>query len=273
MFKQLKLMAGLAITATLVACGGGGDSGTGEQPSPTVSATTIATTGGTASANAGAVSVSFPADTFAKSTTVTITPTVNFPSNPSIVQGTSYEFGPSGAFAKTATLRIKYAPENLPKGALENYLAIYTVENGKWVKVAGSTVDTALKSVSAPINHFSTWGVFAENHFQAQPDERYEGTYSGTARGTWTGTIDAYGDFNGSVDNGRVIATGRINFDGDTKIDLSGKVTGDCRTTFNGTATYIDGTRATLSGTWSDDPALDATCGGRGIWSGQKVTN
>ena len=27
MFKQLKLMAGLAITATLVACGGGGDSG------------------------------------------------------------------------------------------------------------------------------------------------------------------------------------------------------------------------------------------------------
>ena len=124
MFKQMKLMIGVALTATLVACGGGGDSGTGEQPSPTVSATTIATTGGTASANAGAVSVAFPADAFAASTTVTIAPTVNFPSSPSIVRGTSYEFGPPGAFAKTATLKINYVPENLPKGALEGYLAI-----------------------------------------------------------------------------------------------------------------------------------------------------
>jgi hypothetical protein len=226
------------------------------------------------------VSVSFPADTFAKSTTVTITPTVNFPSSPSIVRGTSYEFGPPGAFAKTATLRIRYAPENLPKGALENYLAMYTVENGKWVKVAGSTVDTALKSVSAPISHFSTYAAFAENQFQTSPtsqnsqtSQAYIGVYSGTTSGTWTGTIDAYGVFDVSADNGRVIGIGRINYEGNTEIGLSGTATGRCRPTFNGTATYIDGTRATLSGTWSDDPALDATCGGRGIWSGQKVTN
>jgi len=53
MLKQLKLVAGLAITATLVACGGGGDSGTAASsptPSPTPTPTptpTAFTVGGT----------------------------------------------------------------------------------------------------------------------------------------------------------------------------------------------------------------------------------
>jgi len=53
MFKQLKLVAGLAITATLVACGGGGDSGitassttSTQTPTPTPSPTAF-TVGGT----------------------------------------------------------------------------------------------------------------------------------------------------------------------------------------------------------------------------------
>jgi len=272
MFKQFKLAIGLAITATLVACGGGGDSGGTPQQTPTVVAAKIDATGGTASTNDSAASVTFPANAFNKSTTVTIAPITNIPTSERLVTDTAWEFGPSGAFAKPATLSLKYNPSKIPTGALENYLAIHTIENGAWVPVQGSVVDTARKLVSAPISHFSGYAVLANNQFAAT----YDGTYTSSnypgSTFYWTAIVDNSGRLSAVIDGGATSGTGSVNFSGQSTVQVGGttsSATNYCPSTFTGVFTLQpDGRGVIGAGTWQSTASI---CVGYGQWSGRKI--
>ena len=67
-----------------------------------------------------------------------------------------YEFGPSGAtFVPPMTMTLKYDPAKLPPGVSESTLYIAYWDGSQWQKLT-STVDTATKTVTALVPHFTT---------------------------------------------------------------------------------------------------------------------
>ncbi|MBI2830514.1 MAG: hypothetical protein HYX81_05075 [Chloroflexi bacterium] len=74
----------------------------------------------------------------------------------------AYDFGPDGAtFTPAITLTMSYDPAKLPGEVQENSLAIAYWDGSKWVKLK-SKVDTAAKTVSASVSHFTQFGLIGE---------------------------------------------------------------------------------------------------------------
>src|ERR1700741_865232 len=75
----------------------------------------IATSGGTVTAQSGAVQIVIPADALATSTNISVAVSSAFASDPRVIR--AYDFGPPGTnFAKPVVLTIKYDPATLPQG-------------------------------------------------------------------------------------------------------------------------------------------------------------
>jgi len=79
------------------------------------------------------------------------------------IVGLVYDIGPSGAtFDPPIDLIFNYDESLVPAGTAEENLVIATWDDGKWVEVAGSTVDVAGKSITVPVSHFSVFTVMAQ---------------------------------------------------------------------------------------------------------------
>lgn len=242
--------------ALLASCGGGGSS---TPAAVDAGSGTITAAGGTVATTSGAAKVLFAAGAFATDTAVTVAATPAPPANARLVAGTAYDFGPSGAFAQPATITLRYLPTNLPGGALESRLVLYTVAGGIWQAVPGSTVDTVAHTVSAPVSHFSTYAVLADNQFAGN----YSGTFSGGSAGTWLATVGADGAIDATASGG-FAGRGAVTFTGQSNIPLAGTGASQGFTvTFAGSFTLQgNGTSVTGAGTWS------SSSGQTGTWIG-----
>jgi len=107
------------------------------------------------------VSMTFSEGTLPTSETIRLTQTSDYPQDPQIVPGATYQFEPSGiVFDKPVDVEIAYDPETLPSGANEEMIRLYKVVDGTW-RIQQSTVDAAADVVRATIGGFSTWGLLA----------------------------------------------------------------------------------------------------------------
>ncbi len=217
----------------------------------------------------GKAAVVVPAGSAIAASKVTVAPTVpaSVPASTGLVPGTAYDFGPAGTvFAKPATVSLKYDPTKLPAGAVENSLQVFTVSSGKWTQVPGSSVDTTKKVVSAPVSHFSTYGILSPNTYSGT----FSGHYSGTGAGTFqmvllqtgaiavTGTDAVVGPFAGS---------GTVSLTGSAAVGANGSGTINSGATFTFTGAFVKtGTTDTATGTWTASaPGVSGTA--TGTWS------
>jgi alpha-tubulin suppressor-like RCC1 family protein len=116
--------------------------------------------GGTIAAGGGQVTLVVPPEALAADVGITIQPNKTFPSDPYIVAGTVFDFGPDGiTFDRSAELTIKYDPANVAEGVEERSLRLHKVVGDRWEEVPRSSVNTTDKTVSGPIIGFSQYGI------------------------------------------------------------------------------------------------------------------
>jgi hypothetical protein len=74
----------------------------------------------------------------------------------------SYSCTPDNTtFSPSATITIKYDAAEIPAGVSESSLQIALLDGSNWVPLSSSVVDTAAKTVTAQISHFSTYALMA----------------------------------------------------------------------------------------------------------------
>src|SRR5439155_882061 len=121
---------------------------------------TVGPGGGTVSAAGGNVTLTFPPGAVSHDIAVTVQPASTSPSDPGVVVGTAYHFGPDGIqFAQPVLLSIKYESSRVPAGVQESSLKLYKVVGDSWRQIAESHVNSDSKVVTAQINGFSTLGI------------------------------------------------------------------------------------------------------------------
>lgn len=77
-----------------------------------------------------------------------------------LVPGGAFDFGPSGAqFLLPLSVALKFDPGSIPVDERGD-LRVFGAENCVWTEVAGGAVDLANALVSAPVSHFSRYGLF-----------------------------------------------------------------------------------------------------------------
>ena len=108
------------------------------------------------------MTVTVPAGAVATGTAITITPTANPGSDPTLAPGTAYDFGPAGtAFAVPVTLAITYNPATLAAGTNQALLRVAKLVGSTWTALAGSTVNTSTHVATGTTSSFSTYAVIA----------------------------------------------------------------------------------------------------------------
>lgn len=155
-----------ALAATVLAGCGGGDYGGGTSSAGDTGSAVIGSAGGTVVTRSGAAKAVFPANAVNADTAVTISANSQVPASSRMVAGTAYEFSPSGPLAQPVSVTLRYDPANLPSGALQSRLVLYKAVDGVWVAVPNSSVDTVAYTVTALLNSFSSYGVFADSQFR-----------------------------------------------------------------------------------------------------------
>src|SRR5258706_2366962 len=142
---------------------------------------------------------------------MSVVPSTAFASDPRVVKGTPFDFGPSGTtFAKPVTIKIKYDPANLPPGTEEAALQIHLSVPG-WQAVESSTVDTAGNVVSAQVSHFSTYAILtpmpvASVEIRAPPGKTIVGGVSALVVGETEQLTAALADAQGQPLSNRAIS-------------------------------------------------------------------
>ena len=121
----------------------------------------IGPTGGTLTAQNGAVVFTVPPGALSTPVGITVsTPPDGLPTNRPYVPGAVFDFGPSGTtFATPATLTISYDPAKLPTGVDPRTLWLHYVQNGQWIAVPQGHVDVAAHTVTGQVAHFTPIGV------------------------------------------------------------------------------------------------------------------
>jgi len=105
------------------------------------------------------------------------------PPNDAGIIGLAYELGPSGAsFDPAITISFSYDPDEIPAGVDEEELtlAYYDEDDDRWVEL-DSTVDTEAHTVTASVEHFTTFTVIGneaeseeEAEIEAEPEPEAE---------------------------------------------------------------------------------------------------
>jgi CSLREA domain-containing protein len=62
------------------------------------------------------------------------------------------------------TITVEYDETRLPSGAKEANLALYYLDNSRWVKEPTSVVNVAANTITATPNHFSLWAALVEEY-------------------------------------------------------------------------------------------------------------
>jgi hypothetical protein len=255
------LVVSLASGAAVIGCGGS----TPSSPSSTTP-TPSTPSGFTATSADGNVSVSVPANDGVTSGQVTVTSSTSAPTSTGLVPNTAYDLGPSGtAFTTPVTLTTKYSPGALPAGAVAGQLAMFTVSNGAWTAVPGSTVNAAANTVTASLSHFSTYAILAPNAFAGTFIGRYSGAYNGNFQMNIfpAGAIQLSG-----VDriDGPFSGTGALTLTGAASVLAQGSGGAATGGTFTFVGTFQNpGGSVTAQGTYSTQ--FQGKSGGDGSWS------
>jgi glucose/arabinose dehydrogenase len=114
--------------------------------------------GGTLTLQSGKVQIEISPGALASTTSLSVAPSTSFAGNAQVLA--AFEFGPPGTnFADPVGLKITYPPANLTSGTEEAALELYSHTSSGWQVVPHSTVDVNAKVVSAPVSHFSTYGI------------------------------------------------------------------------------------------------------------------
>jgi hypothetical protein len=135
-----------------------------------VSANGTFTSNASASSANGDVTVNIPAGitgltaSGAPITQITITPiTTNLPALPSggAAVGSYFDIQPSGStFSSPITITVSYDPSQIPAGT-SPYVAWYNPATGEWEQLTTVSIDTVNHTITASVNHFSTFAVLA----------------------------------------------------------------------------------------------------------------
>lgn len=137
--------------------------------------------GGTIAAINGAVNLSVPDGALSEEVGITIQPAETFPSDPGLLPGTVFDFGPNGLeFAEPVEVRIRYDVTALPTGTLEAELRLHKLIAGTWQQLPGSNVDVMAHEVVGVVHDFSRHGVVRATcpnpgrapHWPVCPDDR-----------------------------------------------------------------------------------------------------
>lgn len=170
----------------IAACRGGDPAapGTPTPPAP-ADPNVVGASGGTVTAENGAVILQIPAGAVAASTRIAVTPRTDVSANPNV--GAAWEFGPSGTqFAAPVTMRLRYPANAFAADVDLSRLTLARLENGEWVPRAEAvSVDPATREVRGQVRSFSTWGVFS--------DPCAPGVLSFGAAFSGTGTLNQFG--------------------------------------------------------------------------------
>ncbi len=167
MKKPIPLLL-LLCCLNLFGCGGGGGSqssgsgvtGPGGNNPGSTSGATIGINGGMFASSDNKVKFEFVPRAVLSDTEIKITPLNSFPSDPRVIPGTVYEFGPDGVlFNGRVEVTITYDPNTLPAGINEKDIVIAKLVNGAWQPAFGSMVDTEANTVSVPVRGFSTYAL------------------------------------------------------------------------------------------------------------------
>jgi hypothetical protein len=142
----------------LYACGS--DTGANPQDSEPEVAGQVDAGGATLSAQSGKVSLTMPPGAVPAATTITVQPVAGEPTEPNLVPGTLFEFGPDGLqFEEPVTLRLAYDPTAIPEQADEAQLRIFKRSGTSWLPTDNGSVDIASATVSGEIDSFSQYAV------------------------------------------------------------------------------------------------------------------
>jgi hypothetical protein len=122
--------------------------------------------GGTIASGDGRVELIIPEGALSSKTTISIQPITNYASGG---VGLAYELEPSGTtFNKPAQIIFHYTKEEM-NGTLAELKSIATQSsNGKWYKLKNIVVDTTAQTLTAGIEHFSSYATF--NRVKLQPE-------------------------------------------------------------------------------------------------------
>ena len=118
--------------------------------------------GGVVTLEGGAVTLDLPANALGGNAPITVLrveDVADFPPDSRLIEGL-FDFGPGGTkFDTPVRLTIQFDPNNNPTGDQDQSLAIFHLENGIWVEVAGSVMDGSSNTVTCEISGFSLYGV------------------------------------------------------------------------------------------------------------------
>ena len=116
--------------------------------------------GGTVIAAEGGVRLEVPAGAVPEALKITADPVAIPAVSEHFVEGAVFDLGPDGTqFANPVQLTIRYDPAHIPAGVSEASLVLNQFADGVWIKTEGSTVDVQATTVTAPVTHFSRFGV------------------------------------------------------------------------------------------------------------------
>ncbi len=127
-------------------------------PLGTAASATIGASGGKLTSSDGLVTIEIPAGALEAATTVSVQPITN--TAPLGVEGGAYRFSPDGQqFKVPVTITFKYSDVLLAGTPAELLWVVTQASDGSWQALRKSNVNTAAKTVSGEMKHFSDWGL------------------------------------------------------------------------------------------------------------------
>lgn len=119
---------------------------------------TIGASGGIIKSANGKITLSFPAGALTTNTEIGIE---ELESTAPLACGNAFKLTPDGqTFNKPVALTIKYSAFDID-GTVPEALAVSTEADGVWLADTRTKLDTATKTITLPIKHFSIWGTAA----------------------------------------------------------------------------------------------------------------
>src|SRR6185436_19387040 len=117
--------------------------------------------GGSFTSSDGKIRLKVPEGAVSKKTTFSIQPATNLMPNGN---GMTYQFEPSGVNFKKPLQIIFYCAGDVEKNSFDMMGIAMQNEKGKWYSVKKSVSDTISKTLTASINHFSSYTYYLQSH-------------------------------------------------------------------------------------------------------------
>ena len=122
---------------------------------------TIGAAGGTLSAAGGQFQLTIPSGIVSQPTQFIVRPTATPPADPRVLAASAIVLSPAGISfgASQAQMTLPYDPAGLPSTLAVESLQLYVLDSITWVRVLGSTVNVATRTVSGVVQRTGTYAV------------------------------------------------------------------------------------------------------------------